>query len=130
MYSKKVWLNTNFFILNVLLNFLLNIPLIYFYGIVGAAVATLIASSISLVLSLNYAKKFAPIYYNKKKILIIFIFLFISSIYSILINENILEINNFQNFLFSLIIVILFLAFGFLNKIYEIKDIKEIFKLK
>lgn len=130
MYSKKVWLNTNFFILNVLLNFLLNIPLIYYYGIVGAAAATLIASSISLVLSLNYAKKFAPIYYNKKKILIIFIFLFISSIYSILINENILEINNFQNFLFSLIIIILFLAFGFLNKIYEIKDIKEIFKLK
>ena len=130
MFSKKVWLNTNFFILNVLLNLLLNIPLIYFYGIVGAAAATLIASSISLALSLHYAKKFAPIYYNKREILIIFIFLFISSIYSILINENLLEINNFKNFSFSLIIIILFLAFGFLNKIYKIKDIKEIFKLK
>ena len=130
MYSKKVWLNTNFFILNVLLNLLLNVPLIYFYGIVGAAIATLLASSISLLLSLHYAKKFAPIYYNKKKILIIFIFLSVSSIYSILINENILQINNFKNFIFSLIIIILFLVFGFINKIYETNDIKEIFKLR
>ena len=100
-------------------------PLIYFYGIVGAAIATLLASSISLLLSLHYAKKFAPIYYNKKKILMNFyIFKCIKYLFN-LINENILQINNFKNFIFSLIIIILFLVFGFINKIYETNDIKK-----
>ena len=66
MYAKKVWYNTNFFILNVALNIIFNIPLIYFYGIIGAAIATLLSSSIILFFSLYFSKKFAPIYYKKK----------------------------------------------------------------
>ncbi len=130
MYSKKVWLNTNFFIMNVSLNIVLNIPLIYFFGIVGAAIATLIASSISLAFSLHYAKKYAPIFYNKKIISHIFIFIFLSSIYSILINQNFIEINILENFTISLLVLVVFLIYGFKNKIYFMKDIKEIFKLK
>ena len=129
MYAKKVWYNTNFFILNVALNIIFNIPLIYFYGIIGAAIATLLSSSISLFFSLYFAKKFAPIYYERKKIMKIFIFVFSASIYSILVNENLIEINNYKNFLFSIIIIILYLGFGYFEKIYKKKDLREIFKI-
>ncbi len=129
MYAKKVWYNTNFFILNVALNVIFNIPLIYFYGIIGAAIATLLSSSISLFFSLYFAKKFAPIYYERKKIMKIFIFVFSSSIYSILVNENLVEINNYKNFLFSTIIIILYLGFGYFEKIYKKKDLREILKI-
>lgn len=129
MYAKKVWYNTNFFILNVALNIIFNVPLIYFYGIVGAAIATLLSSLISLFFSLYFAKKFAPIYYERKKIMKIFIFVFSASIYSILVNENLIEINNYKNFLFSIIIIILYLGFGYFEKIYKKKDLREIFKI-
>ena len=69
IFAKKVWLNTNYFILNVILNIVFNIPLIYYFGITGAAIATLLSSLISMYLALISAKKFAPIIYEKKKYL-------------------------------------------------------------
>jgi O-antigen/teichoic acid export membrane protein len=130
MYSKKVWLNTNFFILNIACNIILNIPFIYFFGIVGAALATLIAALISLTLSLYYAKKFAPISYNQKLILHIYAFIFLSSMYSIAVNEKLIDINLFKNFIISSTIVITFFIYGYLNKIYSKADLKEILKFR
>ena len=133
VFSKKVWLNTNFFILNVFLNILFNIPLIYYLNILGAAIATILSSSISLIISVHYAKKYSPIYYEKNQVLIIFGFIIFSSVYSILVANRFISVEFFVDQIISIIVIIFFLFYGYLQKIYDkdtIRNIIHIFKRK
>ena len=65
-----------------------------------------------------------------KKVCQIYAFIFATSVYSILINESILKINKFQNFLIALLILALYLFFGLKYKFYKKKDINNVLKLK
>ncbi len=127
IYAKKIWLNTNFFILNIILNIIFNIPLIYYYNILGAAIGTLLSSSISLLLSMHYAQKYSPIYYEKKHIYIIFAFIFLSSVYSILVSNKFLEINIIFDQFISITVILFFITYGYLNNIYNYHTLKNIF---
>lgn len=127
IYAKKIWLNTNFFILNIILNIIFNIPLIYYYNILGAAIGTLVSSSISLLLSMHYAKKYSPIHYEKKHLYIIFAFIFLASVYSILVTNKLLKINIIFDQFISITIILFFITYGYLNNIYNYSTLKNIF---
>ena len=110
IFKKKVWLNSNIFILNVITNIVLNIPFIIYFEILGAAIATLLSSVLTVFISVFYASKHVPIKYEKNKILVIYFFVISASIFSILINNQIIDIGNFTRNMFGLgIIVILFM---------------------
>ena len=130
MYSKKSLVKYKTFYIKCCTKFNFKYPIYIFFGILGAALATLIASSISLFFSLYYAKKFAPILYDKKKILCIFGFIFLSTVYSVLINEKLINFDLIQNLIISSMIVVSFLIYGYLSQIYNKNNIKEILKLK
>jgi len=129
VYAKKVWLNTNFFILNVVLNIILNIPMIFYFGLIGAALATLFASTISIILVIFYAKKYAPISYEKKKIFIILLFIFFASLYSIIVKNDLIIINSLVEHSVNILIVIKFLLFGYFIKIFDKTTLKKIIKI-
>lgn len=128
VFAKKVWLNTNYFILNVILNVVLNIPLIYYFGITGAAVATLLSSLISMYLALISAKRFAPIIYEEKKIFITFVFLFIACIFAITSKNQIINLNYVTEQIINIFIIIIYLIYGYLFKIFDKNTVKKILR--
>ena len=129
IYAKKIWLNTNFFILNIFLNIILNIPLIYYFNILGAAVATLLSSTVSLLFSMFFAKKYSPIYYERKQVLIIFGFISFSGIYSILVSNQFLEVSLIFDQFIGFAVILLFLIYGYLHNIYNQNTLKNIFQI-
>ena len=58
IYLKKIWLAGNLFFLSVITNFLLNLLLINYIGLIGAALATLFSSLIFMFVQFYFAKKF------------------------------------------------------------------------
>ena len=72
---KKTALISFLSIFTVGLNMLLNIPLIYLYGIYGAAWGTLISGVISAGIAFFFAQKYLPIQYTKETITFHLIFL-------------------------------------------------------
>ena len=88
---------------------------------------TLLSSSISLLLSMHYAKKYSPIYYEKKHIYIIFAFIFLSSVYSILVSNKFLEINIIFDQFISITLILFLIIYGYLNNIYNYSTLKNIF---
>jgi O-antigen/teichoic acid export membrane protein len=129
IYAKKIWLNTNFFILNIFLNIIFNIPLIYYFNMLGAAVATLLSSSISLLFSMYFAKKYSPIHYERKQVSIIFGFILLSSVYSILVSNQFLEVNLIFDQFIGFAVILLFIIHGYLQKIYDQNTLKSIFRI-
>ena len=129
IFAKKVWLNTNYFILNVILNIIFNIPLIYYFGITGAAIATLLSSLISMYLALISAKKFAPIIYEEKKIFITFVFLFIACFFAILSKNQIINIGYIAEQIINILIITVYFIYGYLLKIFDKDTIKKILRV-
>jgi O-antigen/teichoic acid export membrane protein len=132
LFKKKIWLSTNIFFINILLNVILNIPLIYYFGMTGAAVASLIANLIAIITSIRYANKYAFFSYELKKLFIICSFVIVSFILAIALNiislkEEVLFLSSFV--LFFLLICI-YIFYGFASKILTINSIKIIFTIK
>ncbi|MDB9823857.1 oligosaccharide flippase family protein [Flavobacteriaceae bacterium] len=102
---KKTGLISFLSIFTVGLNVLLNIPLIYFYGIYGAAWGTFISGIISSGIAFFFAQKHLPIHYAKETItfhlillggiLILIILWFIKTPYSIRLISKILILISF-----------------------------------
>ena len=130
IFKKKVWLNSNIFILNVIINIALNIPFITYFGILGAAIATLLSSTFTIFISLFYASKFVPIQYDKKKIIVIYFFILVASIFSILTTNQIIDLENFIINVFKFAIIVLYLSYGFNKKIYNKSNLFSIIKFK
>jgi len=130
IFKKKVWLNSNIFILNIITNIVLNIPFIIYFGILGAAIATLLSSVLTVFISVFYASKHVPIKYEKNKILVIYFFVMSASIFSILINNQIIDIGNFTRNMFGLGIIVIYFIYGFNQKIYDKINLINIIKFK
>ena len=130
IFKKKVWLNSNIFILNVIINIVLSIPFIILFEILGAAIATLISSFLTIIISVYYASKYAHINYEKYKILTIYFFILLASIFSILFSNQIIELNNLMINFFSLIIIITYFIYGFVVKIYNKKNLITMINFK
>ena len=74
IFRKKIWLNSSIFILNIFLNMIFNIPLIIYYDLYGAMIATILSGLICLIISVHYAKKFdRQIRYNYFQIISMFL---------------------------------------------------------
>jgi len=58
----------------VILNIIINIPLINFFGLIGAAWGTFISGLITSLISFYFAQKYAKIEYSKSIYLLYFLF--------------------------------------------------------
>ena len=75
-----------------------------------------------------FASKYVPIQYEKNKILLIYFFLLLASIFSILTSNQIIEIDNFTRNILSLSIIIIYFIYGFNQKIYDKINLINIIK--
>ena len=73
IFTKNTRFISYFTFFGVTLNILLNIPLIYAYGAVGAAIATFISNVINNSIGFIVAQKYYKILYNWNKIIMIFV---------------------------------------------------------
>ena len=75
MYAKKTGLISFLTFISIGLNIALNIPLIKYFGILGAAWGTLFAGLISSMISFFYGQKYTPIKYEKHILFILIYFI-------------------------------------------------------
>ena len=84
----------------------------------------------SLFISVFYASKFVPIQYEKNKIIVIYLFVLVASIFSILTSNQIIDIGNFMINIFRFAIIIIYFIYGFNKKIYNKINLINIIKFK
>lgn len=75
LYAKKTTLISLLSLVSMLLNVILNIPMIKYYGVYGAAYATTLAGVISTAISFYYGQKYSFINYEKFLIWILIYYL-------------------------------------------------------
>ena len=87
IYAKKSGLVSLLTLLRILLNIGINIPFIYFWGVIGAAWATLLAGVISSIISFNLAQKYYPINWQYDRLFAILLMFFSFVIAIILLRQ-------------------------------------------
>lgn len=127
LFKKKVWINTNIFLLNIVLNILLSIPLIIFYDIYGAAIATVLTSFLCLILSYFFAQKFANFIYPKKQVLTLIFILLVSVLFAFLfaLFQDIFVI--FYQIIIFVIIFGVLIVYGYKEGFFTNNNIKLLF---
>ncbi len=75
LFAKKTALISLITLLTIGLNIALNLPMIYYFGEIGAACATATAGVISTGISFYYGQKYTPIRYEKEVYLILLYFI-------------------------------------------------------
>lgn len=123
---EKPILTTKVVYITALFNFILNILLIPRYGIIGAAIPTLISYIIMMIMSLYFVKKEITLRFPVKKYFLIIIngIIFISIIYLL---KNALTTNIWLESIISVGVACAIYAFlTFFMKIITIDEIKEI----
>ena len=127
LFAKKTALISLVSLVTIGLNITLNLPMIHYFGEIGAACATTIAGVISTGISFYYGQKFAPIRYEKSVYLILLYF-----VISILITLYMMNIDfNYKLLLaFKLVILIIFLIIGWMSEIFNFNMLKQILRLK
>jgi O-antigen/teichoic acid export membrane protein len=123
LFAKKTGLIAILSLVNVLLNIVLNIVFIHYYGYLGAAFATLIAGTLSTCISFYYGQKYTPIYWGKAVGVILFYF-----ILSILV-FLLIQLYEFQyelELLYKIIVFVTFILIGVKSGILSQKKLKSI----
>ncbi len=123
--AKKTKLISLLSLISILLNIIINFPLIKIYGIIGAALGTFFSGMIIAIISFYYAQKYAKIEYNKY-VYLIFILFQISMILILAITA--LEISYKSVLLLKFMIILLFLWVGLKSKLINKMTIKKILK--
>jgi len=131
IYLKKIWLAGNLFLLSVLTNFVLNLFLINNFGIIGAALATLSASIIFMIIQNIFVNRFMELKIDMKDIYIIcflVIFVAISQIsINVILDKKFLEII----FILKIVIFSSFIFIVYLLNLFSFKKfVKNFFKIK
>ena len=80
------------------------------------------------MLGINIRKKFAPIIYEKKKIFITFVFLFITC-FAILSKNQIINIGYIAEQIINILIITVYFIYGYLLKIFDKDTIKKILRV-
>jgi O-antigen/teichoic acid export membrane protein len=110
IYSKKTYLNTVLVISSVVINILLNIPMIMWFGAVGAAWATMVAGVLSGLIGITVAQRIIPIPWVWAKIKwIVGIFIFGATMVAAL---NLISAPYYLAFTFKVIMITLYVWFG------------------
>ena len=123
--AKKTKLISLLSLISILLNIIINFPLIKLYGIIGAASGTFFSGMIIAIISFYYAQKYAKIEYNKY-VYLIFILFQISMILTLAITA--LEISYKSVLLLKLMIILLFIWVGLKSKLINKMTLKKILK--
>lgn len=126
LYAKKTGLISLLSLVSITLNIVLNIPLIHYFGLMGAAFATTLAGVISTAISFYFGQKYTPITYEKKVYYILSFF--VASIIIILILEE-LKVSYYLILLSKIFISFAFILIGWTNRIITFKKIKDYINL-
>lgn len=106
VYAEKTWFLSKWTLISGIVNIILNLPFIYFWGAIGAALATTLSSIIMTYICNIYSQKFAKITWELKKVQGMYFILLISSLFVIGIDSEMLNLN------YNLILVLKGLIIG------------------
>lgn len=126
LYAKKTGLISLLSLVSVTLNIVLNIPLIYYFGIMGAAFATTLAGVISTAIWFYFGQKYSHIAYEKK-VYFILLFFVVSIIIVLILGE--LEVAYYLFLISKTLILFAFIIIGLMNRIISLKKIKDYINL-
>lgn len=125
IYAKKTGITSYLTIFSIVLNILINIPFIKYWGAEGAAYGTLLAGILSSLVTFYYSQKYFNINWEYEKIAYIFITLFLFAFIIIFLRK--LEVVYYIRLIAKVLFVTFYLLLGFNFKIIY----KELFyKLK
>jgi O-antigen/teichoic acid export membrane protein len=131
IFLKKIWLAGNLFFLSVITNFLLNLLLINYIGVIGAALATLFSSIIFMFAQIYFARKFMKLKIYMRDIYLICALVILVSLIQLTININLGEIFNIVVFIVKILIFLVFILLGHLLSMFQIKKfVKNFIKIK
>ena len=111
----------------ILLNIILNIPMILYFGAVGAAWATLISGVLSAIITFYFSQKYTPIVWEYK---IMYYLTYILLSFTFILVVQSLEIVYLQKLLFKLLILVIYLFMGYrfnmFNSLLKLKFFKKL----
>ena len=121
-YSKKMIYLLPTSIVSVIVNVILNLLLIPFYGILGAAISTAISSLVINIIQLYFGMKLFPLKLgNKIFVLYLIVILFTGIAYSIMLAK----IAFLFKFCLKVLAILIFLIIGFKLNFVNISDLKN-----
>ena len=122
LYAKKTWMISAISFSSIILNIILNIPFIHFYGIYGAAIATTLSSIITNLINFYYSQKYSPINWENK----IFILLsFIITAILIVIVINYMGLPYFQVIFIKIILLTIYIGLGVSYGYFSFNKLKK-----
>ena len=111
------------------MNIIFTIPAILYIGIYGAAVSTIVSSVFSLLISIKIMKKWMDIKYDIKSIFTIYCFVASATVIQAYVIKSNLSENYYIQICITLLILSIFIIYGFIIKLVNKKSIQEILKL-
>ena len=124
--AKKTGIISIISFFSLVLNIILNIPLINYYGILGAAWGTFFSGIISLAISFFYAQKFMPINYLKETLILYLLFQF-GTFTTLLFWFS--ETPYVLRLLIKIILIIIFIFFGNFFGYLTLKNYQKVKKM-
>lgn len=125
LFAKKTGLISTISFVSISLNIVLNVFFIKFYGIYGAAFATLLAGLISTAISFYFGQKYTPIQYEKS--LFVILLYFIVAVLAHLLFDY-LDFSNQFMIMFKVFSVLFYLILGRVLSIISILKLKTFLK--
>lgn len=110
IFAKKTAITSWLTLLGILLNILINIPFINYFGVIGAAWGTLTAGLISGGVSFYISQNYYKIYWEYDKLILIFSVFLVSSITCIILREN--QVSYLLRFSFKIITLLIYAYMG------------------
>jgi O-antigen/teichoic acid export membrane protein len=115
IYAKKTSITSYLTIFSIVLNILINIPFIKYWGAEGAAYGTLLAGILSNLVTFYYSQKYFNIVWEYKKIAYIFLTLFVFAFIIIFLRK--LEMVYYIRLIVKVLFGAFYLLLGFYFKI-------------
>jgi len=119
IHLKKTFLISKFSVFNFILNIIIVIYFINTFGLIGAVIGILISNLITQVIYFIILYRLFPLKWDFKKILTIYFLLFFFSIFIIIARE--IELYYFFRLSMKIVFLVLFVYYGYYNKIFDFK---------
>lgn len=128
-FAKKTWLTSKLMLWGVMLNVILNIPMIMIWGGLGAALATTLAGFIMIFVYYYYAQQYAKIRWVFVDTFKIYSILFVSSLYVLAVDFNVISSTSINILFGKLAILLMFIFLGWQIGLLSKSNILNIRKL-
>jgi O-antigen/teichoic acid export membrane protein len=127
VFAKKTSITSYLTIISIVINIIINIPFIRYFGVEGAAYGTLLAGIISVCINFYYSQKYYKINWENNKILVVIICVLVFTIINILIRKA--DVYYYFRLTTKLFFIFLYVLIANAVSIYNKKHITEIKKL-